>query len=234
MAGGRQQGTDAFLQASLPVWGQAFLKARFRFACGPHDQQPVFPWHQIGARPEYHPLQGPFGCLQGEHLALDREDRQLGQQLATPGPARKYCLTAGHAKGVPFCCDQTHPLECAACVFEQFLHFAAFLKLHAQANAGPLQGPHQLAAVVNLAVLAEQQACLPTGSDAWHFPLQALAIQACAPGRGWVAVPFLRGSEGDDDAAVSQATAQAAVCFDLGYPGGDLGQAGLAQLQEGA
>ena len=91
-----------------------------------------------------------------------------------------------------------------------------------------------MAAVVNLSVLAEQEACPPDGSDPGHFPLQAQAIQVCAPGRRWVAVPFFWASEGHDDAAVSQPAAQAAVCFDLGDPGGDPVQAGLAQLQEGA
>ena len=111
----------------------------------------------------------------------------------------------------------------------QAQHLHPLLEPHPQPGAGPLQGAHQPAAVVDLAVLFKQQARLPALADAGNLLFQAAAIEPLAEGGGGIGIPLRRGGEGHHDAAGPQTAAQAAVGFDLGHPGGDELQAGLPQ-----
>ena len=101
-------------------------------------------------------------------------------------------------------------------------------------HAGPLQGPHQAAAVVDLAVLGEQQARPPGRGDPGDLLLQAGAIQPFAVGRGWVGIPFGGAGEGHHNPADPQAAGQAAVGFDPRHPGRDPLQAALPQFEQAA
>ena len=117
---------------------------------------------------------------------------------------------------------------------DQLQHLAALLELHAPLHAGPLQRSHQPAAIVDLAVLFEQQARPPARPDTRNLPFQAAAIQGRPPGGGGVTIPFGGVGEGHDDAAGPQAAAQVAVGFDFGHPGWNALQGGLPQPQQGA
>ena len=74
-----QQGFEALLQLALARRRQPLAETRFWLAGGPHHQQAIGPWHQIGAGAEDHPLQRLARRLQRQHLALERKYRQLGQ-----------------------------------------------------------------------------------------------------------------------------------------------------------
>ena len=121
------------------------------------------------------------------------------------------------------------PIRCR----DQLQDFATLLEAHAAVHAGPLQGPHQPAAVVDLAVLGKEQACLPAGAHTCDLPLQARPVKGFAPGGGGVGVALGRRGEGHHDAADPQAAAQAAVGLDALHPGRNPLQAALAQLQQG-
>ena len=101
-------------------------------------------------------------------------------------------------------------------------------------HAGPLQGPHQAPAVVDLAILGKQQARPPARPDRGDLPLQAGAIQGFAEGCRGVGIPFGGADEGHHDPADPQAAGQAAIGFDPRHPVGDPRQARLTQSQQGA
>ena len=119
-------------------------------------------------------------------------------------------------------------------VREQLQHLGALLEGHSPLHAGALEGSHQLAAVVDLAVLGEQQAGLEVRADAGHLRLQPRPVERFPQRGGGVGVALGGGVERHHDAAGAQPAAQAAVGFDLGHPGRNPLQAGLAQGQQRA
>ena len=80
--------------------------------------------------------------------------------------------------------------------------------------------------------MLKQQPSLPAFADARNLLLEAAAIKALAVGGGGVGVALGGAGEGNHDSTGAVATGQAAVGFDLRHPGGDLGQAGLAQGEQ--
>ena len=235
--GGGQQGIDARLELALARRGEALTETRFRFARGPHHQQSVLAGHQIGAGAEHHPAEGSDRSLQREHLPLHWKHRKPRQQLGAPGAAAEHRLAAGEGELLAVGPPQAHRRQLLARRFTRLLplrfrdqpqHFAALLESHTPVHAGPLQGPHQTAAVVDLSVLGEQQARPPERPDPGDLPLQAGAIQPLAVGRGWVGIPFGGAGEGHHNPADPQAAGQAAIGFDPRHPGGDPLQAALS------
>ena len=53
---------------------------------------------------------------------------------------------------------------------QQLQHLHTLFELHTAIHAGAFQGPHQLAAVVDLPVLAEQQPCGPDRREPRQLP----------------------------------------------------------------
>ena len=216
----------------LAIGGEAFGKSGVPFAGGPHHDQSVFAWNQIGAGAEDHPLQCLPRTLQRQHLPFHREHGQLRHQLLAPGATAEHRLLAAQLLLFSFGAAQMDAAELSGGLPLQIKHFGPFHELHAQGHAGPLQGPHQLPAVVDLAVLLEQQPGAPLRPQAWDFPLKAGAVQGLPKAGGGVSVPLGRCSERHHDAAGAQAAAQAAVRLDLRHPAGDQREAGLTQLQQ--
>ena len=116
-------------------------------------------------------------------------------------------------------------------VLKQLQHFHALQKLHPPFHAGAFQGAHQLAAVVDLAVLLEQQAGLPGCGDARHFPLQLPAVQGCSKACCGVAIPVFAAGERHHNPCGAQSAGQAAVGLDLGDPARHPLQAQLTESQ---
>jgi len=119
-------------------------------------------------------------------------------------------------------------------VAKQLQHLHTFFELHTAIHAGALQCPHQLAAVVDLPVLAEQQPCGPDRREPRQLPDQLVAIQRFPEGRRGVAIPFGAAAEGHHDARGPQSTGQAAVGLNLGHPARHPLQAALPQPQQAA
>ena len=180
--------------------------------------------------------------LDGKHLAFDWKQGQLGQQASAPGSAGQHGPLARQPVFLGVGAPEAHPSQSRPALLcrprwllglrEQFQHFTAFLKGHSPGDTGGLQGAHQFAAVVDLAVLGKQQAGLPGGGNARYLLLQPRAIQGQAPGRCGVAIPFGVAGKGHDNAAGLEAATQTAVRLDGRDPGGDQLQAALAQGQQ--
>ena len=228
--GFRKQRGNAQLEGALPLRGEALCKTRVPLRCGAHHHQAVFSWHQINARSEDHALEGASGSLEGEHLPFHRENRQLRQELATPGSGAK------HGNGTASFRDRSFSVTDACSnafvvALKQLQHFHALQELHPPLHAGAFQGAHQLAAVVDLAVLLEQQTGLPRRGDARYFPLQLLAVQGGSEACRGVAIPLFAGGEWHHNPCGAKPAGQAAVGLDLGDPARHPLQAQLTESQ---
>ena len=76
-------------------------------------------------------------------------------------------------------------------VLKHLLHFNAFLKANTEANASLLQCSHQLATIVDLAILREKQPSLPTRADAWNFFCQFSLIKGLTQARRGIDISLL-------------------------------------------
>ena len=229
----RKQSGDAVFQGGLSLGGQSFAETGIALRGGTDHDEAVLARHEVSARAEHHPSQGSPRRLQGEHLPLDGEHRQLRQQLGTPGTAAQHRLATAQGVEHPFGVAGAYPLELLV-LGQQLQHFHPFLEVHAAIHTGAFQRPHQLATVVDLAVLAEQQTRGPVRGQAWHFLMQLGAIERLTKGGCGVLIAFFGAPEGHHDAGGAQSAGQAAVGFDLGHPAGNSVQAELSELQQGA
>jgi len=109
--------------------------------------------------------------------------------LPAPGPTAEDRLVSLQGFEIPFGIADPHPFE-PLCRLTDLEHLNAFLEAHPQVDAGALEGAHQLAAVVDLTVLGEQQARLPARPDPGNFLFQLLAVQRCAPAGGGIHIPL--------------------------------------------